>query len=206
MLFDALMWIVHKEFAPIHARMSDYRESLRAWLRNLARARGVSLTELAREAGVSTTTVTRFVNSDDWKHTLGNASIAKIEQRWDTEAPKPAGLLDPTIAKFPELQGRNSPDRQLVQVTDDALNMRGYMRGDLCEIDPTIEPSRGDTVLAEIRTPARIGQRVLLTYDSPYLRGHSTDWELSRPILLDADRVRILGVVVRVLRQSKEVA
>ncbi len=209
MLFRAFMWIVQPALVGIVAAMADYRDDLKAWLRSLARARGVSLTELAREAGAAVTTVTRFVNSDKWGHTLSNATIAKIEGRWDSQAPRPPGLSDAASSEFEARQdsvAARAPAHEIVMVTDDALNMRGFIRGDLCMIDPQATPKRGDIVLAEIRTPNRQGQRVLLSYDAPYLRGHSTDWELGRPVLLDADRVRIRGVVIKSTRASGKVA
>lgn len=209
MLLVADMWIVCPAPTSIVAAMGDYRDDLKAWLRNLARSQGVSLSEIAREAGAAVTTVTRFVNDDSWKHTLTNATIAKIEKRWQSEAPRAPGLADAGTAEFitrPDIKGQAQGSAEVVMVPDDALNMRGFLRGDLCYVDTAAHPQRGDVVLAEIRTPHRKGHRVLLTYDAPYLRGHSTDWELARPVLIDADRVRILGVAVRQARQLREFA
>lgn len=62
------------------ARMDDQREEIRSYVSELARHTGLSLTALAKRAGVSSTTLTRFMNSDDADHMLSNVTMGKLRR------------------------------------------------------------------------------------------------------------------------------
>lgn len=59
--------------------MTDkYQKRVRKWLNGVLTVTGLTPSELARNAGMSTTTLTRFLNSDDHQFTLSGKTITKI--------------------------------------------------------------------------------------------------------------------------------
>jgi AcrR family transcriptional regulator len=57
----------------------DLRESQKIWLRRMLDVSAISASELARHAGINPSTLTRFLNSTEVKHTLSAVTLARIE-------------------------------------------------------------------------------------------------------------------------------
>jgi phage repressor protein C with HTH and peptisase S24 domain len=60
--------------------MDEEREEIRRYIAHLARQTGLSLSALAKRAGVASTTLTRFMNSDDVNHVLSTTTINKLRR------------------------------------------------------------------------------------------------------------------------------
>jgi len=186
--------------------MADDRALLKEWLQGLSRSTGMTLSAIAKEADVSTTTVTRFVNDRGYKFDLARRTIRKIEARFGTKAPVASGLSDRHGQSF-ELRkdpAGSARAQEVAMVTDDALDLRGFRRGDLCHLTNDAKPEAGDLVFAEIHNSLHRRERIVRIYSPPYLLAHSTSFELNRPLLIEPGRVQILGVVVRMSRNLRE--
>lgn len=76
--------------------MVDKEQKLaRRWLQGILTQTGDTPSELARRSGLSTTTLTRFLNSEDHSYTLSARSISKI--------------VEMTGVPFPSLSAQNLP-------------------------------------------------------------------------------------------------
>lgn len=82
------------------AKMDDDQAAVRAEVRELQARSGLTLTQLARKAGVAASTLTRFVNSTDVKHTLSTRTLAALRRAASPqhEAPAPP---KPPVASHP---------------------------------------------------------------------------------------------------------
>lgn len=198
--------------AALVALMADHREPLRQWLHAITRAHATTLTGLAREAKVVQSTITRFVNDADYPYELSSRTIRKIEERYGMPAPASRTFSDQAGAGFvvqPSTGVVNAGDKpsttlETVMAPDDALDFRGLRRGDLCEVDTEAAARVGDMVLAELRSGFKNRELVVRIYDPPYLMAHSTAYELNRPILIEPGRAKVIGVITRILRQTRE--
>ena len=72
-----------------------------------------------------------------------------------------------------------------------ALELVGYLPGDLLIVDSAAVPARGDVVFAEIGAT----EFVFRIYEPPFLTAASHDERFRRPIIVDSLNVHIRGVV-----------
>jgi hypothetical protein len=190
--------------AQIVARMADDRAQLIEWLQGLSRSTGMTLSAIAREAEVSTTTVTRYVNDPSYKFDLARRTIRKIEERFGSRAPVSSGMGDQVRTGFETRPSREPAEPKApltVIVSDDALDLRGIRKGDVCNLDPALEARPGDLVLAELQNSLHRRERIVRIFSPPYLLAHSTSGELNRPLLIEPGRVRVLGPLVKLTRE-----
>lgn len=193
----------------------------RQWLHNLQTVTGKPLTRIAKEIKVSPSTLTRPVSEGEHgTSTLHARTIAKIVAHTGVEPPKtiagsithrsPIGLgedvipftpdeADPIAAAVAALIGTRNGIAAFVLRTR-ALELGGYIPGDVVLVDRNGTPQPGDVVMAEIHDWQRVGARLVLRVlerASPIdlLMPKSLDPNLS-PIVVDNDRVAIKGVVL----------
>lgn len=197
------------------------REAARNWLLEVTRLTGKSLTAIAKEARVAVSTLTRAVNDPDHPHTLSAATIAKIAAATgiaapDFLAPESAGNVVRLAFQAPEaepykldgaravdpmvramLAGRNAADAWILRTR--ALELAGYMPGDIVAVDLATPAGAGDVVVAQVYDFDRgRADTVWRIYEPPYLVAASMDRALLRPLRDDA--VQIKGVVVGLFR------
>ena len=67
--------------------MDKEQDAARRFVREILRATGWAPSDLAKRAGISHTTLTRFLNNGDVKHTLSSRTIAKIRAAAAKEIP-----------------------------------------------------------------------------------------------------------------------
>lgn len=201
------MHLAVREIPVLIACMPDAREPLRQWLRSIATAKGITLSEIAKGAEVAQSSITRFVNDPKYEYELSARTIRRIEEHYGVPVPRSRTFADAASAGFEprrDATARRAEAFSSVMAADDALNLAGVRRGDLCEVDARATPNPGDLVAVEIRPGTRTRETIVRIYDMPYLTAHSTQYELNRPIMIEPGRARIVGVVVRIVRQLRE--
>jgi len=204
--------------------MESSREQVRAWLEDVLRQTGETPSALARRAGLATTTLTRFLTEEGEQRMLGLRSIAKIAHAANvaplgvpgvksTAGPVP-GFAEQEAAPYrlkPEqpsaldqavtalIGGRSAADPWVLKSR--ALELAGYLPGDILILDLNAVPERQKVVCAQVyRWEERRAETVFRIYEPPYLVAASNDPAFRKPLLVDNDRVIIKGVVTHSLR------
>jgi lambda repressor-like predicted transcriptional regulator len=208
--------------------MQPTREEQRQWLLNVLRETGKTPTVLAREAGLASTTLTRFLNSENAKNVLSFRTVGAVARAagvappgFVVAKPKPQGQqgFSEDAAPFDYgpasgwprhvkaavgalLEGRAAADPW--ELKSDALEQAGYRHGDIVIVDLARAPEKGDIVCAQIYQWAAGGAETLFRiYEPPYLIAASAAPELRRPLMVDNDQIVVKGVVTDVLRFKK---
>lgn len=201
---------------------AEVREAQRAWLSGIVAKSGKSLTEIAKVAHVSHTTLTRF-NRPDYDGTLNSLTVQQIADAM--KVPMPGG-------SEPEVRSRRQPiqadaerlsfddrddlagavtrlagDRDWcisLQMSSRALELRGYLPGDILIVDKAVLPQEGDVVAVSFQefadSPAQVLVRV---YEKLVLTAATLQTDLTKPVIVDSDRVTLLGVVTDLIRTRK---
>lgn len=194
----------------------------RQWLRDVAATTRKPLTRIAKEINVSPSTLTRPVaEGEDGTSTLHARTIAKIVAHTGIAPPQPfpgshhlgrppiglggdaipfdTGTADPISTAVLALIGaRNGVSA--VTLHSHALELAGYLPGDVVLLDRNATPQSGDIVLAEIEEwPRHTAKTVLRMLQ----RAAPIDLLIARsldpaflPIVVDGERVTIKGVIL----------
>lgn len=194
--------------------MSDLREEQRVWLRRVLEQTGWSMNALAKKAKVSTPTISVFLNDETKSHNLTARTIAAIERasgmRYGPD-PRPAGMRESEAEPFDRRQsnayldpwsaigGANGVDPWTLRSR--ALEVAGYLPGDVLLVDLSAEPKPGDVVCAQVYDWARsTAQTVFRLWEPPYLQVATLDPTLRKIFVVDNSNVVIKGVVVSSIR------
>lgn len=198
------------------------RRVIREWLLKVADETGKSLSKIAAEAGLTVSTVTRAAYKPEHPHVLSTSSIAKISKL--TGIAPPSDLLgalagspgrelaeheaapyvfakqeseaDAAVRSF--IAGRSGIDAWVLRSR--ALDLAGYLPGDVVFVDLKAKPRAGDVVCAQIYDFDRgKAETIWRIYEPPYLVAASTDTTLRRPERDDAAAIK--GVIIGLLRQ-----
>ncbi len=213
-----------------HLERADHHTARahRAWLQSLPERSGKSLTAIAKAAGIATTTLTRPLRKDDLGiSTLNATTIAKIVQV--TGVPGPGGEAPAATARSlrglsedaePYKPGTDIPLARAVEaltagrpnafpyaLKTRALEILGYLPGDVVIVDMSRTARVGDIVCAQINVDYETlrAETVMRIYEraggTEVLVAASIDQALRQPVPVD-DRVAIKGVIVAMLRAS----
>jgi hypothetical protein len=196
----------------------------RDWLKRLPDLTGRKLTTLAKEINVSPSTLTRPVSEgEDGTSTLHATTIAKIVAH--TGAPPPTDLAGPpargrtgaprgfeeeavpyrplagdpvAAAVLALIAGRNAVDPWTLRTR--ALELAGFLPGDIVLVDLNAAPQPGDAVCAQVydwpRMKAETVMRVLIAAPPVQLLvARTVDPEFT-PLVVDGERVVVKGVVL----------
>lgn len=200
----------------------------RAWLRQLPALVGKSHTAIATELGLAVTTLTRPLRPDDPGTSAPNqGTIEKIVNRYGIAPPdfgqravsafrrplrgfqedaapyRPSGDDALSSAVRALIAGRSAADPWIVKSR--ALELAGYLPGDVVIVDLGRTPQIGDAVCAQINidfsrmtaeTVMRIYERAGAT---DVLVARSMDPSMQQPVALD-HRAAIKGVIVGMVR------
>ncbi|MCO5091969.1 hypothetical protein [Bosea sp. (in: a-proteobacteria)] len=203
-------------------RIMRPQDHTRAWLHYVReQLGGISWRKLAMGAKVDPSTLSRFANNEDVEHDLARKTIAGIERF--SRIPYGAQAGGELLGAFADSEGapyeigRKSNDgrvdeqvRYICQsqsglapwtLTTRALEIFGYIPGDVLVVDSNAEPEDGDIVVAQnydLRT-----ETVFRLYQKPYLLAGATDRIVRPPLVEDGRRVVIRGVVIAQYRQRK---
>lgn len=208
--------------------MEPTRDEIKAWLQTVLSKTGDTPSGLARKAGLATTTLTRFLN-DPAAPMLQLRSIAKIAHVADvqpiglpniTEAGTllaalrgPTGMSESEAEPFQNasgalaeavrmlVSGRNAADPW--RLCTRALEVAGYLPGDIVVVDLNRPAKAGDVVCAQAyRWAEGKADTVFRIYEPPYLIASSWDPAFRKPLLVDNNQVIIKGVVTEMLRAA----
>lgn len=200
------------------ALQAEERTRILDWVEWLRVRTGQSLSELADGAGLSSNTLTRLKQRESalldalsvrmlceytslpgpdlYKlgHTQGFAEEAS---RFDGHA----ASNDPAASAFVKLILKDRPDAAPWWLKTRALEGLGYMLGDLVITDAKVQPRAGDAVCAQVYD-IRSGsaETVFRVFEPPYLISFQSDPSLRKPLLIDNERVIVMGTVTESLR------
>lgn len=196
------------------------------WVDAMVSHLGVDLSGLARAAGVATSTLTRWRNSEKaaregaklsantldklvalsgWRPyeiPKGRALAPAVSEAYRFDGAGDAGDAIPT-AVAALTGGSNSADSWVL--TSRALELRGYLPGDIVVVDRNRRPKPGDIVRARIvDDPHAEPETVFRVYQSRVLTVACTEQaeRASQPFVID-DRVEVEGVVVAAVRPPR---
>ncbi|MDR3498926.1 MAG: hypothetical protein P4L72_06835 [Parvibaculum sp.] len=189
-------------------REVELREALRTWLRAAIRSSGLTATEVARRAGLSSSTLTRPARDGAYNSTISTHTIDKVAEV--TGYPPPEGFGRPrarAVRGFaePDAVPYKGPERVELAagsgkdwwlVKSRALDLEGYLPGDRVLVDLAEKPVPGDIVVAQVISERGEPETVFRKFEPPFLITRSTLPDSGKPVLVDYDRVSIMGVVV----------
>jgi AraC-like DNA-binding protein len=204
--------------APTHAQETIRARQL-AWLREVERATGKSLSRIAAEAGVSSNLLTRFVSAD--KGTLSPVTVLAVsrstglltpdEMPEDIEGFEEGRRLEPRaleqrskpVAAAIALLVGDNPDAAPWLLNTRALEDVGYLPGDVVVVDAHVKPADGDAVCAQIYSRGS-AETVFRLYVPPYyLVAASSDPRLREPLMVDGKRVAVYGTIIASFRMRR---
>lgn len=85
-----------------------------------------------------------------------------------------------------------------------ALESAGYLAGDIIISDQAIAPNAGDAVVAQVYdVRSGTAETVFRLFEAPYLIAASSDPALRKPLLVDNERVIVLGVITQSFRSRR---
>lgn len=202
-------------------RIMRPQDITRAWLKAVLEKTGLDPTGLAHKAGVHPSTLTRFVNNENVTHDLSRRTISGIEKV--TGIAYGEHRVRPRVLQVSEPEAQayviDSPDndrrideavRYLLQAQNGldpwrlksrALELAGYLPGDVLIVDLNAEPEDGDAVVAQNYEGGT--ETIFRLYQKPYLVAAAVDRVPRRPLLVDDDSVMIRGVVIAMFRPRK---
>lgn len=213
----------------IMQRIMRPQDTSRAWLRYVIEQLNerrqandpISIRQLALGSKVDPSTLSRFLNNEDVEHDLSRQTVDKIARYTGIPFGAHADGRKPLVHREPEAKpyelGRKGNDRRVevsvkYMLQDEpgiapwvldtrALELAGYLPGDVVLVDLNAEPEDGDAVLAQhfdLQT-----ETVFRLYQKPYLVAAAVDRVPRAPLLVDDRRVLIRGVVIGMFRQRK---
>lgn len=193
-----------------------------AWLDWVGSRTGKSDTALAKEAGQSENTLTRFRSRDG--AVLSGLTIRLICEL--TGLPGPETYLLPSSAGFSEeataykLPAKHEPETLIARMVALAIRDRsnvstwilksrsieaaGYLPGDVLISDASVAPMAGDIVCAQIYDLRQAtAETIFRLYEPPYLISASNESALRKPLLVDNERVIVMGTVTETFRPRR---
>lgn len=192
----------------MQARNTSEEESafMRAWLQQVLKTSGMKPTPFARAAGLSPSTVLRALDPNGLV-IMDRASVKKIVTTFGasppdalavSQQPEPEDLIEPegTVSSF---AGYKLASGQFVRrVGSRALELAGYVPGDVVLFDERIAPRRRDAVAITLNGH-RTGFR---QYDTPFVVTYSLcERDQQKPLLVDNVLTRIIAVAIKSLRE-----
>jgi transcriptional regulator with XRE-family HTH domain len=196
-----------------HAK--EAKNLVRRWLEQILEVRGWNAAQLARETGVSPSTISRALSDDKFVPSTG--TIAKIAGATGIGLPADLGLgTMASTRRFSEPEAEpfgdelpttleQKEDLDVWRLKTRALDQIGYLPGDLVAVDRTAFPKTRDIVCAQVYDLVRdTAETVFREFDPPYLLTRTSDPKAHRkPLVVDDERVLIVGVVVRLSRMRR---
>lgn len=203
------------------ALVENARRKQLAWVHAILDHRKWRPTRLAREAGIDPSTLSKFLGDPLNIAQLNTLSIEKIAAAggippYQTQpVSMPRGMAEgeaaPYVTEAPDAAlaraiqaakaGKNGVDPWIMRSR--ALELAGYLPGDILMVDLNAEPQDGDAVCAQVYDKIGRAETVMRIYEKPFLAAATTDRSLSRPLLIDDDRVQVRGVVVASFRARR---
>lgn len=200
---------------------AEERARLLEWVEWVRARTGQSLSELADGAGLSSNTLTRLKQRDS--ALLDALSVRMLTEYTGLPGPdlyklgptagfaeeatpfhKGDGGRDPFLLKFLDLALKDRPNAAPWWLNTRAIEAAGYMLGDLVITDKSVQPQAGEAVCAQLydlRTGS--AETIFRIYEPPYLISGSPEPALRKPLLVDNERVIVMGTVTECLRRRR---
>lgn len=187
--------------------MHDDNDLIRHWLTDVMRRTGLKATPLAKRAGLAPSTLIRALDEQN-PSMLERRSIAKIAETYGVPEPgrQLLGMNDDLLPyeQTGDTADQITPDQYRRVIGTRVLDLIGYVPGDILLLDMSEPATEGDVVDAQVYDRSG-ASTVLRYYDPPYLVTRSTQPELTaKPLLVDAERVRIAAVVILAQRWPRQ--
>lgn len=201
------------------------RDETKAWVRAVLAHVRMKPTELARRIDRVPSTLNRFLNDPGADHNLSDDTISRIAEvagvlpyeypgtqkrvaglgtleaeRFDVGTGMGDALVDSAVRNA--AQARNAIEPWVLRSR--ALELAGYLPGDIVIVDLNEKARPHDVVCAEVfdwRTMRTM--TVFRIYEAPFLIAASGDAELLKPFVVDDDAVAIRGVVAGSVRPRR---
>lgn len=190
------------------------RLAIRGWIEGIEKRFGIGKPEIAARSKVSRGTIYRFFD-DAHPFSASLTTINKIAKAFDVALPGAAdGGAQPSapygdirameIEQFPPAALGEHEIPWIVQTR--ALELAGYLPGDIIVCNSEIEPRAGDVICAHIfNIPRGVAEYKLRILEQPFLTTRTMDADPSmRPMFVDPERVTILYTVTRLLRLRQQ--
>ncbi|MGI2031968.1 LexA family protein [Rhizobium panacihumi] len=179
------------------------------WVASILASKHWTPHRLAVEAGLSPSALNKFLKDPTGTRTLNSYSVEKLVAA--------SGMaLDGMIATPPR-QGVDAeaklvpaPDRfkdmgnvvSFWEVCTRALELVGYVPGDILVVDESLDARPGDIIVAKVFDRSGNSEFIVRIYEQSYLRAATTDPDVMVPILMSKD-VQICGVMVHSVRNRR---
>ena len=202
------------------AIVENTRRKQLAWVQAVLEHRGWNASRLAKEGGFSHATLSKFKNDPNATAQLQTSIVEAIARvggipPYQVAAPQlPRGFHEDEAEPYealvanPDLAlgrailafrgGKNAIDPWVMRSS--ALELAGYLPGDILLVDMNETPSSGDAVCAQIYDRHGRAETVIRIYEHPYLVAASATPGLRRPVLIDNENVVVRGCVVATIR------
>lgn len=198
--------------------VENIRRQQLEWVRAILAHNHWNPTRLARESGMSQSTLSKFLNDPSNMARLETNSVEKLKRvspfpPYETRVPVvPRGvtrheaealrspLADPHVAAAVEAVTAAGHHITAWVLQSRALEVAGYLPGDVLLVETGAQPDDGDAVCAEILDRAGNAETVFRIYEAPYLQAATYARGLFKPLLIDGDRVVLQGVVIASVR------
>lgn len=192
-----------------------------AWVDWLRAKTGKSDTALAREAGLNSENYLYRKRADG--SVLGATEIRMIAEHFDMPGPDTyllpgaAGFSDEGAPYDTAAQANDPVLRQMIEVAlkgrpnaapwllkTRAMEDAGYLSGDVVICDAAMSPKAGDAVVAQVYDlRSGTAETIFRILESPYLVAASSDPALRKPLLVDNERVIVMGTITQSFRARR---
>lgn len=186
-----------------------------AWIDWLLQKTGRTDASLAKDAGLASNYLYRKRAEGT---VLGATQIRMLSEHYDLPGPDTyllpgaAGLSDEG-ARYDPATGDAGTGKVIETILDGRINASpwvlktralegaGYLPGDIVVLDQGVSPRTGDAVVAQVydlRTGS--AETVFRVLEAPYLIAASADPALRKPLLIDNERVIVMGTITHSIR------
>jgi hypothetical protein len=199
------------------ALVENVRRKQLDWVSAILNYRGWKPSRLANEAGINHSTLSKWMNDPLNVAQLNSMTVEKLADAGGippyhtSPVNQPRGFAETEAAPFLLLDddpvaaavgaiigGRNGVDAWTMKSR--ALESAGFLPGDVLIVDLNAGPEPGDAVCAQLYDRAGRADTVFRIYEYPYLVAASYDPGLRRPVLIDNDHAKVMGVVIATVR------
>jgi hypothetical protein len=187
----------------------------REWLQKIIELTGHKPSQIALRSHVSDTTLTRFLNNPAHAHSLSQTTIDQIKLAYGIPGPEEfagrgvmLGLYEADeindlshVAQGLPANGSNS--RRAWRLKTEALAAVGYLPGDILIVDINVTALPHDVVA--ISQVMEHGNPVIKfrVFNPPYLMAAPLERVTLKPMLLDNERITMIGPVVESYRPHR---
>jgi DNA-binding phage protein len=199
----------------------EMRAAIREWVEGVLARHRVSARAAALQAGISPSTVYRALEANG-SFVMSTTTLVQLAKAYGEQLPdalRPAGMaavvedegFREELTPFEGAARADAPPPAHVlapapvghfRINNRALDLEGFLPGDLVEVDLNLPPVPGDIVCAQVYNLQRgTAETVLRKYLPPYLLTRSTDRAADlQPLYIDNQRVVLRGTVVAMHR------